>query len=234
MSQSSSTGEKVDIIISPFHMKLQNCIPRHQEIFENYKLKLNKLITQGYVHELQRDTTEKMEKIKELEALKQELNVLRGKIAKSDLHIFDRKIERHRISLNELLQGYSEHMDIVNDILVTKRLSEKDTKRLEVGENSSSKDRFPRTLNEFEKYKNEFIKYDALHDYVDDNFLYDVMKDIALTKKGMAQPLEIKENEKNQEGSSNYVNVSESSGSEIKNENTMLVTQNANEDGLNS
>lgn len=190
MTDKKSIGEELENLLSPFHAKMQNLIPYHKEVFENYKITVNKLITQGYIKELQKETKEKMEKIKELEAFKQELNNLKTKIPKTSHHILESKFEKHRASINELLQGYSEHMGIVNDILVSNRVPDEKVKPEVEGTSTTSLERFPKTISEFEKYKDEFMKYDALNEFVDDDFLYEVMKELVT---GREKPSEINE-----------------------------------------
>lgn len=177
----SEQSDYMEFMLShPIFTKIQAVLPLHEEIYESFITKIRKLITQGYVKELEKEVVEKKITLQELHQFFDELNNLRKRIPINHLQKFDDETGNDKQKLSKLIQGYTEHMEIVDEIITKSNTKPPNLNELAITDNSNIPSD---VLLEFDKYKHEFGKYEALHVPVTPSLLYEVLREISEMSK---------------------------------------------------
>ncbi|EFA00762.1 syntaxin-17 [Tribolium castaneum] len=104
----SVTKQPLKLIEVPLNKFSEEVIPHHQNIFEQHKTLVLKLISQNNGQRVRQEVKNKKRIVKQLKDLMYELDTLRAQVEDSDLDKFDTKTLSFRKIIITLISGYTD------------------------------------------------------------------------------------------------------------------------------
>ncbi|CAH1970370.1 unnamed protein product [Acanthoscelides obtectus] len=105
---SNSSKQPMKVLEVPLNKFSDEVVPHHQNVFEQYKGGIQKLVALNNTKQLKKEIKEKKRTVKQLRDLMYELDTLRTQVEDEDLDKFDIKTLSLRKIIINLINGYTE------------------------------------------------------------------------------------------------------------------------------
>ncbi|XP_056644117.1 syntaxin-17 isoform X1 [Diorhabda sublineata] len=105
------------IIEVPLAKFTEDVIPHHQNVYQQYKSSIKKLLALNNYEQLEKEIKEKKRNVKQLRNLMYELDTLRTQVEDEDLDKFDMETLSLRKIILNLITGYTELEKTVNQVI---------------------------------------------------------------------------------------------------------------------
>nr|CAH7728652.1 unnamed protein product [Callosobruchus chinensis] len=105
---SNGSKQPLKVLEVPLNKFSDEVVPHHQNVFEQYKAGIQKLVAINNTEQLKKEIKEKKRTVKQLRDLMYELDTLRTQVEDEDLDRFDIKTLSLRKIIINLINGYTE------------------------------------------------------------------------------------------------------------------------------